>query len=71
MTKDKLPFTPFSRYTEYSGVGPLGGSKVMVYLAASVVALLVFCVVADAIEWLFTPREEEKPYEGEIGNRTW
>jgi hypothetical protein len=43
----------------------------MVYLAASVVVLLVFSVVADGIEWLFTPREEEKPYEGEIGNRTW
>jgi hypothetical protein len=43
----------------------------MVYLAAWVVVLLVFSVVADGIEWLFTPREEEKTYEGELGNRTW
>jgi len=42
----------------------------MVYLAASVVALLVFSLVADGIEWLFTPHSG-KHYEGEIGDRTW
>jgi hypothetical protein len=40
------------------------------WLAVSVLVLLVFSVVADGIEWLFTPHSQ-KPYDGEIGDRNW